>query len=133
MSNFDPQKDAIGDCFGRIDGLGHILSLKKYDGWICCGRKLALSFCREAEENGLSVPEELPMIAFGSAADEFDPLLRIGSFSSNAEKIGNLVLDLTLQKEFPEPKKYLIPYKWRKGTAPLKKNETREEQYVFTK
>jgi DNA-binding LacI/PurR family transcriptional regulator len=127
MSNFDPVKDVIGDCFGKTEGLGKILVEKKYDGWICCTRPLALSFCREGSRNGISVPEQLPMIAFGPAIDEFDPMLRVGSFSGNAEKTGELLFELALKKDFPKLEEYLIPYKWRKGTVPLRKNGTSDK------
>ena len=85
-------------------------------------------FCREAEEMGIHVPEDLPVIAFCSENAGAEAPLRVDHFVSQVELIADCMFRWVMKESNPEPEEIAIPYLCQKGVAStMRKKETNEK------
>ena len=112
---FDFHRDMVGDAFGDVAEVAHMLQYGEYDGWIFQLRQFfnRFAFLRERLEKECVLPGIRRMITFDTAIQPSFPLSRYGCLAENSEKIAELVFQLVTASKTPEPMEYAIPYLWR--------------------
>ena len=119
IPEFSLERNVISDQFGTAEELRKTLRRGEFDAWICCEYTMLLRFCREAEEMGIRVPEDLPVSAFCSECAGVEAPLRVDHFISQADMIADRMFRWVMEESFPEPEEITIPYLWQKGAAAM--------------
>lgn len=115
--DFDFRRDAVGEACRDLTEVARMLQSGRYDSWIFQLRPYFDSF--SFVYGGLPKEMRKPMgrVIFDTSERPIYPLSYFDCFAENCEKIADLIYELALCEEIPEPMEYSVPYRWVEPVA----------------